>query len=94
MRIGSNTTTIYSFEEDNTLEDGSIKLVNSSFYNVKEQNVVLDIAPTKMFVISDDSETDKTTSGIIVRMSSNDYKNILQVVKLLNKQLFILHLMK
>lgn len=76
MRIGSNTTTIYSFEEDDTLEDGSIKLVNSSFYNVKEQNVVLDIAPTKMFVISDDSETDKTTSGIIVRMSSNDYKNI------------------
>ena len=76
MRIGSNTTTIYSFEEDNTLEDGSIKLVNSSFYNVKEQNVVLDIAPTKMFVISDDSETDKTTSGIIVSMSSNDYKNI------------------
>lgn len=76
MRIGSNTTTIYSFEEDNTLEDGRIKLVNSSFYNVKEQNVVLDIAPTKMFVISDDLETDKTTSGIIVRMSSNDYKNI------------------
>ncbi len=73
MKIGENETTAYTFQANKNLEDGMINLVNSSFYDVKNQKIVFDIYPTKIFMVNDDTLSDKDVDGIIIEMSENDY---------------------
>ena len=73
MKISNNTSTVYYFEENSELESGKVNLVNSSFYDVIDKNVVFDIAPTKIFTVNDDTKKDSFVSGIVVEMSSEDY---------------------
>lgn len=76
MKISNNTSVVYYFEENNELENGKVNLVNSSFYDVLDKNVVFDIAPTKIFNINDDTKTDSFVSGIVVEMNSDDYNQV------------------
>ncbi len=76
MKISNNTSTVYYFEENSDLESGKVNLVNSSFYDVIDKNVVFDIAPTKIFTVNDDTKKDTFVSGIVVEMSSEDYNLI------------------
>lgn len=76
MKISNNSSTVYYFEENKELENGVVNLVNSSFYDVLDKNVIFDIAPTKIFKVGNDTKTDSFVSGIVVEMSSNDYNEI------------------
>lgn len=85
MKIGENETTAYTFQANKNLEDGMINLVNSSFYDVKNQKIVFDIYPTKIFMVNDDTLSDKDVDGIIIEMSENDY-NLVFNTKIKTKQ--------
>ena len=76
MKIGNNESTVYYFDVNKDLNSGEVNLVNSSFYNVKNQKIVFDIAPTKIFTANDDTLTDKFVSGIVVEMNEDDYNSI------------------
>lgn len=76
MKIGSNESIVYYFDVNKDLKSGEVNLVNSSFYNVKNQKIVFDIAPTKIFTANDDTLTDKFISGVVVEMNEDDYNDI------------------
>ncbi len=78
IKIDENETTVYTFEMDDKLNDGEINLINSSYYDVLNKNVVCSIAPSKLFTIVDDTKLDKTIDGIVVALSKNDYKEIFE----------------
>jgi putative ABC transport system permease protein len=78
IKIDENETNVYTFEMDEKLNDGEINLINSSYYDVLNKNVVCSIAPSKLFTIVDDTMVDKTVDGIVVALSKNDYTEIFE----------------
>lgn len=81
VKIGENETKIYTFEMNEELNDGQINLVNSSYYDVKGKYLTTEISTSKIFTVVDDTKKDKTVDGVVIELSSNDYKEIFETTK-------------
>lgn len=79
MKLGETSLTAYAFIEDETLEEGSISLVNSSTYKATEYTAVFSIKSDKAYTVISDSETNEEFSGkLIIKMNSTDYERIFE----------------
>ena len=73
VRLGENQTPVYTFRINETLEVGSINLVNSNYFNVVGETAVFSAKAEKAYTVADASARDKSVNGIIVEMNSEDY---------------------
>lgn len=79
MKLGETTASVYTFEKDETLEPGKVRLVNSDLYQATEYSAVFAVRSDRSYDIVDDSGKDDTRSGkLIVKMSNADYGEIFE----------------
>lgn len=76
MKIANDDAIAYVFRKSDNLNEGEVELLNSSFWNVKGKSIVFSIKSSKSFVISEDSNLDEKSSGIVVLMNPDDYDDI------------------
>lgn len=76
MKIANDDAIAYVFRKSDNLNEGEVELLNSSFWNVKGKSIVFSIKSNKSFVISEDSNLDEKSSGIVVLMNPDDYDDI------------------
>ena len=70
MLLGEVDWTIYTFEKNNELENGTIFLKNSNLYDIEKYNAVFSIKNDKTFKIAG---SESGNGNLIVQFSSDDY---------------------
>ena len=70
MLLGEVDWTIYTFEKNNELENGTIFLKNSNLYDIEKYNAVFSIKNDKTFKIAG---SESGNGNLIVQLSSDDY---------------------
>lgn len=76
MKLGESEWTVYTFESNSQLEDGTVALINSNAYDAEKYTAVFSVKSNKAYtVVSSDGEREEV-SGLIVQMSENDYDAI------------------
>lgn len=76
MKLGESEWTVYTFESNAELKDGTVALVNSNAYDAEKYTAVFSVKSNKAYtVVSSDGER-KDVSGLIVQMSESDYNAI------------------
>lgn len=76
MKLGESEWTVYTFESNSELEDGTVALVNSNAYGAEKFTAVFSVKSNKSYtVVSSDGEREEV-NGLIVQMSENDYNAI------------------
>jgi len=79
MKLGETALTVYAFEVDETLKEGTVKLVNSNTYRATEYTAVFSVKSDKAYEVVDDSDADEDRSGkLIIKMSEADYERIFE----------------
>ncbi len=70
MLLGEVDWTIYTFEKNNELENGTIFLKNSNLYDIEKYNAVFSIKNDKTFKIAG---SESGNGNLIVQLSTDDY---------------------
>ena len=73
MRLGEDEATVYTFEVGESVETGSVNLINSNYYAASGRTVVFTAKADKSYTVVDTSEKREDVSGLIVQMNAEDY---------------------
>lgn len=76
MKLGETTWTVFSFEKNGEIEDGTVRLVNSNSYEAEKYTAVFSIKSNKAYAVASSDEKREEVNGLIVQMSENDYAEI------------------
>lgn len=76
VKLGENEWTVYTFEKNAELEDGTVNLINSSAYEAEKYTAVFSVRSNKAYTISSASEKRESVDGLIVQMSEADYNSV------------------
>lgn len=78
MKLGESEWTVYTFEKNAALADGTVNLINSNAYNAEKYTAIFSVKSNKAYtVVSSDGKRDGV-GGLIVQMSENDYAAIFE----------------
>lgn len=87
MKLGETLVTVYAFEKDETLEKGKINLVNSNTYQATKYTAIFSVKSNKSYEVASDSLQNEDRSGkLIVKMNSEDYKEIFETIETATNQ--------
>ena len=73
MTLGTDETTVYTFEIDESLLPGQVDLVNSNYYAADGRTVVFAAKTDKAYTVMTSNEKNEEISGLIVQMNEEDY---------------------
>ena len=73
MTLGTDETTVYTFEIDESLLPGQVDLVNSNYYAADGKTVVFGAKADKSYTVMTSNEKNEEISGLIVQMNEEDY---------------------
>ena len=73
MKLGTNETTVYTFEINETLLLGQVNLVNSNYYAADGKTIIFDAKADKAYTVMSSSAKNEDVPGIIVQMNEEDY---------------------
>ena len=75
MRLGETQWTVYSFESNAALADGTVNLIHSTAYEAERYSAVFS---SRSYSVASASEKREDVSGLIVQMSENDYAELFE----------------
>ena len=78
MRLGETQWTVYSFESNAELADGTVNLINSTAYEAERYSAVFSVRSSRSYSVVSASEKREDVSGLIVQMSENDYAELFE----------------
>lgn len=78
MRLGETQWTVYTFESNAALEDGTVNLINSTAYEAERYSAVFSVRSSRSYSVVSASEKREDVSGLIVQMSENDYAELFE----------------
>ncbi len=78
MKLGELEVNVYAFESSDLLNQGEIMLINSNTYQATKYKAIFSLDSTRLYDIIDDSLIDETKSGLIVKLSEEDYKKVFE----------------
>lgn len=78
MKLGESEWTVYSFEKNAEIADGTVKLINSNVYDAEKYTAVFSVKSNKAYAVASSDETRESASGLIVQMSEKDYSDIFE----------------
>ena len=73
MTLGTNETTVYTFEVGEGLASGEVNLVNSNYYAADGRTVIFDAKADKVYTVMSSSAKNEDVPGLIVQMNEEDY---------------------
>lgn len=73
MTLGETERTVYTYQKNDALEDGTVALINSNSFEAEKFLAVFDIQEDKAFTVASADQYDDTVNGLVVQLSSNDY---------------------
>ena len=73
MKLGTNETTVYTFEINETLLLGQVNLVNSNYYAADGKTIIFDAKADKAYTVMSSSAKNEDVPGLIVQMNEEDY---------------------
>ena len=73
MTLGTNETTVYTFEVGEGLASGEVNLVNSNYYAADGRTVVFNAKADRAYTVMSSNAKNEDVSGLIVQMNGEDY---------------------
>lgn len=73
MKLGTNETTVYTFEINETLLLGQVNLINSNYYAADGKTIIFDAKADKAYTVMSSSAKNEDVPGLIVQMNEEDY---------------------
>lgn len=81
MVLGENEWTVYTYQKNKELEDGTVALINSNSFEAEKSLAVLDIQEDRVFTVASADQYDDSIGGLAVQLSANDYSALFETGK-------------
>lgn len=76
VTLGDNAWTVYTFEADAAVADGTVNLINSTSYEAEKYSAIFSVRSNRAYTVASASGKRESVRGLVVQLSPADFETM------------------